>query len=62
VVYCLVILIGATMKLSVVWTIADIVNALMAWPNLIGLILLSPVVVRLTKEYFADPKRVHPDR
>jgi AGCS family alanine or glycine:cation symporter len=60
VIYCLIIPVGATVKLSTVWTIADIFNALMAWPNLIGLIFLSPVVVRLTKEYFADPKRVEP--
>ncbi len=60
VIYCLIIPIGATIKLSLVWTISDIFNALMAWPNLIGLIFLSPVVVQMTKEYFADPSRVHP--
>lgn len=62
IVYCLIIPIGATVKLSYVWTISDIFNALMAWPNLVGLILLSPIVVRLTKEYFADPKRVYPKK
>ena len=60
IVYCLIIPIGATVKLSTVWTISDIFNALMAWPNLIGLIFLSPVVVRMTKEYFSDPERVTP--
>jgi AGCS family alanine or glycine:cation symporter len=60
VIYCLIIPVGATIKLATVWTISDIFNALMAWPNLIGLIFLSPVVVRMTKEYFADPKRVNP--
>ncbi len=60
VIYCLIIPVGATIKLSLVWTISDIFNALMAWPNLIGLILLSPVVVQMTKEYFADPSRVEP--
>jgi AGCS family alanine or glycine:cation symporter len=60
IIYCLIIPVGATIKLSTVWTISDIFNALMAWPNLIGLIFLSPVVVRMTKEYFADPKRVNP--
>jgi AGCS family alanine or glycine:cation symporter len=34
------------------WLIADTLNALMAIPNLIALILLSPVVFRLTKEHF----------
>ncbi len=60
IVYCMIIPVGATVKLSTVWTISDIFNAMMAWPNLIGLIFLSPVVVRLTKEYFSDPKRVNP--
>ena len=60
IIYCLIIPVGATIKLSTVWTISDIFNAMMAWPNLIGLIFLSPVVVRLTKEYFADPGRVNP--
>ncbi len=60
IIYCMIIPVGATVKLSTVWTISDIFNALMAWPNLIGLIFLSPVVVRMTKEYFADPKRVNP--
>jgi len=60
VIYCLIIPVGATIKLSLVWTISDIFNALMAWPNLIGLIFLSPVVVQMTKEYFADPSRVEP--
>ncbi|MFW6334482.1 MAG: alanine:cation symporter family protein [Desulfosalsimonas sp.] len=44
------------------WTISDIFNALMAWPNLIGLIFLSPVIIRMTREYFSDPKRVYPNR
>ncbi|MEN8211773.1 MAG: sodium:alanine symporter family protein [Thermodesulfobacteriota bacterium] len=60
VIYCMIIPVGATVKLSTVWTISDIFNAMMAWPNLIGLIFLSPVVVRMTKEYFSDPKRVNP--
>lgn len=44
--------IGATANLSFIWLVADTLNALMAIPNLIALILLSPVVFRLTKEYF----------
>jgi len=46
--------IGATAKLSFIWLVADTLNALMALPNLIALLLLSPVVFKLTKEYFAD--------
>jgi AGCS family alanine or glycine:cation symporter len=58
--FCLLVPIGAAVKLSVVWTISDIFNGLMAWPNLIGLIFLSGVVVRTTKEYFSDPaKKAH---
>ena len=58
--YCMLLPVGAAVELSTVWTISDIFNALMAWPNLVGLILLSPVVIKTTKEYFADPKRVYP--
>jgi AGCS family alanine or glycine:cation symporter len=60
VLYCLLLPVGAYVELSTVWTISDIFNALMAWPNLIALIFLSPVIIRLTKEYFSDPKRVYP--
>lgn len=44
---------GAVAQLSLVWALADMLNALMAIPNLIALILLSPLVFRLTKEYFS---------
>jgi len=50
IVFCLCILLGAVIKLSLVWNIADITNGLMALPNLIGLIFLAHVVVRGTKE------------
>ncbi len=43
---------GAIAQLDLVWALADMLNALMAIPNLIALILLSPLVFRLTKEYF----------
>ncbi|KLV05217.1 sodium:alanine symporter [Photobacterium aquae] len=43
---------GAFMKLDMIWLIADIVNGLMAIPNLIGLILLRDVVVSETRQYF----------
>lgn len=44
--------IGATSSLSFVWLLADTLNAMMAIPNLVALVLLSPVVFKLTKEYF----------
>ena len=46
--------IGATSDLKFTWLVADTLNALMALPNLIALLLLSPVVFKLTKEYFSD--------
>src|SRR5690606_31049001 len=51
-VWVLVIPVGTVVQLDVVWLIADILNALMALPNLIALILLAPLVFRLTREYF----------
>lgn len=47
--FLVMIVLGATMKLSLVWGISDTLNGAMAIPNLIALILLSPVVFRLTK-------------
>ena len=44
--------IGAVSKLSLVWNISDTLNGLMAIPNLIGLLLLTPVVVAETRKYF----------
>ena len=44
--------VGATANLDFIWLVADTLNALMALPNLIALILLSPVVFKLTKEHF----------
>ena len=43
---------GAIFQLDFVWLLADTLNALMALPNLIALLLLSPVVIKLTKDYF----------
>lgn len=43
---------GALVELDFIWLLADTLNALMALPNLIALILLSPVVFKLSREYF----------
>ena len=51
--------IGATHGLGVAWLVADTLNALMALPNLIALLLLSPVVFRLTREWFARQQSHH---
>lgn len=47
---------GTTLQLDDVWLLADMMNALMAIPNLIALVVLSPVVFALTKNYFAKSK------
>lgn len=47
---------GAFLKLDAIWILADIVNALMAFPNLIALIALSPVIVAETKKYYEHLK------
>jgi AGCS family alanine or glycine:cation symporter len=44
--------VGAVAHLDVVWTLADTLNGLMAIPNLIALLLLSPLVFKLTRGYF----------
>ena len=53
VVYSLVAILGATVQLDLLWSIAETFNGLMAIPNLIALFLLSGTVVKLVKEYFA---------
>lgn len=55
--YILAVFIGPYMTVSAVWTIADILNGLMAFPNLIALFALSGVVVAETKKYFDKQKR-----
>jgi AGCS family alanine or glycine:cation symporter len=45
---------GAVAELNFIWLLADTLNALMAIPNLVALILLSPVVFRLTRDYYAN--------
>ncbi|MEG1179977.1 MAG: alanine:cation symporter family protein, partial [Oscillospiraceae bacterium] len=46
-----VIIVGATMELQLAWDISDTLNAMMAIPNLIGVLLLSGVVIKITKNY-----------
>jgi AGCS family alanine or glycine:cation symporter len=50
--YCIFVAVGAMLKLDLVWLLADIMNALMAIPNLIGLIGLAGKVVEETNRYF----------
>lgn len=55
--YILAVLIGPFLTVSAVWTLADIMNGLMALPNLIALIALSGVVAAETKLYFDNLKK-----
>ncbi len=57
IVFTVVVYIGATVPLTLVWTFADIMNGLMALPNLIGLLALSGLIARETAHYLKnDPK------
>lgn len=47
------VMVGSVASLHVVWTFADIANALMALPNLVALLVLSPVIASETKNYFS---------
>ena len=51
-IYSTVIVIGATSDLSLVWVLSDTLNGLMAIPNLIGVLGLSDVIIKTTKNYF----------
>ncbi|MEJ2201643.1 MAG: sodium:alanine symporter family protein [Desulfuromonadaceae bacterium] len=53
--FCLVIAIGAFQKVQFVWDFSDTMNGAMAIPNLIGLLGLSGVVVRITRQALSDP-------
>ena len=50
--YSLVAVVGATMNLGLMWSIAETFNGLMVIPNLIAVFLLSHTVVQLLKDYF----------
>ena len=56
IVYSLVAILGATVDLGLLWSIAETFNGLMSIPNLIAVFLLSGTVVKLTKEYFRAKK------
>ena len=52
--FCIVLVIGSTLGLDLVWTIGDALNGLMALPNLIALLLLSGTVIKVTKDFFVS--------
>ncbi|MBT4522707.1 MAG: sodium:alanine symporter family protein, partial [Halieaceae bacterium] len=53
--WVLAIPVGTMVDLELVWLIADTLNAFMAIPNLIALILLGPLVFKVSRDYFAKP-------
>ena len=53
-IFIVMIVVGSVSSLDFVWDIADTLNGLMAIPNFVALFALSPVVFKLTKEYFAN--------
>ena len=57
-VFTCVVFIGAVTELEVVWNFADVMNGLMAIPNLIGLLLLSGLIVRETRRYLDNDPRL----
>jgi AGCS family alanine or glycine:cation symporter len=58
IIWVLAVPFGAVAQLDFAWLLADTLNGLMAIPNLLSLLLLSPIVVKLTKEYFARDRSV----
>ena len=52
IIYVIMVFIGANMDLGLAWTVANILNGLMALPNLYAVIKLSPVLVKLKDEFF----------
>lgn len=55
-IFIILVTFGAFLKLDLIWILADIVNGLMAIPNLIALIGLSSIIINETKEYFRNIK------
>ncbi len=60
--WAIVIPVGALAKLEIVWIFADIMNALMAIPNLIALLLLSPIVFKITRDRLAGGQPLMPSK
>ena len=56
IIWVIAVVVGAVGGLTFMWDLADTLNGLMAFPNLVGVLMLSPVVFKLTKEYFSSDK------
>ena len=58
IVFLVLLPVGATLKIGVVWDLADALNGMMAFPNLVALLLLSGVIIKTTKEFFSDKSKL----
>lgn len=58
IVYVLMVFVGAVGSLDLIWSISETMNGLMAIPNLVGLISLSGVVTKLTRDYFGNKNKI----
>lgn len=56
VVFVALVAVGAVLKVDLVWNLSDLMNGLMAFPNLVGLLLLSGVIAKETHSYFSKRK------
>jgi AGCS family alanine or glycine:cation symporter len=54
--WVIVVALGAFLRLDLVWNLSDVFNGLMAFPNLVALLMLSPVIAKETREYFSPEK------
>ena len=61
VLFIIVLVIGSTLGLDIVWTLGDALNGLMAIPNLVAVLGLSGVVIKLTRDHFHDPLKMAHD-
>jgi len=59
-VYVILVFVGCTATIEIVWELADFFNGLMAIPNLIALIALSSSIVKLTNDFFSFPEKIRP--
>lgn len=62
IIFSLVVFIGCTVQLGVVWAFSDAMNGMMALPNLIGLLVLSGLVARETRQYLKNDPQLRADR
>lgn len=62
VIFSLMVFVGCTVELTLVWTLSDVMNGLMALPNLIGLLVLSGLVARETRHYLKHDPGLRADK